>query len=289
MNDKSDRIGPHLFRRTNVAIFIAFTIWIAIPVSAYLMHGQTGVEKTLTRFAMPIGLLWNTCLLGFLIGWIRKNKFAFLWLGLLSIVITAAGSEPLSGWLNARIEFPANGNLQESRLQFTTIVLLGGCTRLDRNGIPELAADGHRLLYAAQLYHSRRAKNILVTGTTNSLSDNPLSPAESAKQLLISIGVPADRIQMSGGKNTREEMAELSIYFQSNGKPENKIGLITNATHLQRAMRLARRNGLVFEPLPCVSRGYAAELTLLGVIPSANGLLANTDACYELLARMVGQ
>ena len=289
MNNESDRIRWHRLRRINVAIFIAGVIWIAIPAAAFLMHGSTGVEKVLTRFALPIGLVWNTCLLGFLIGWSRKNNHASVWLGLLFIMITAAGNEPLSHWFNAMIEFPANGSSQDSSVQFNTIVLLGGSTRLDHHGTPELAGDGHRLLLAAQLYHARRADNILVTGTSNSLSDDPISPAQAAKRLLMSIGVPADRIQFSGGINTRDEMAQLAQHFEKHGSAKSRIGLITNATHLPRAMRLAKRNGLTFEPLPCLSRGGSAKLSLLGVLPSTNGLVANTDACYELLARMVGQ
>ena len=121
------------------------------------------------------------------------------------------------------------------------------------------------------------------------MSGEQISPAQQAKQLLISIGVPADRIDVSTGNNTREEIRELATYFQQDGQGGKRIGLITNATHLGRAMRLAKKSNLKLEPLPCVYRGGPVQLTLLNLVPCASGLYANTDACYEWLAKLAGQ
>jgi len=282
-------------KRHHVAVAALVAIWIALPTAVYTSHGMSGLEKLLTRYAMPMGVVWHLCLLVFLIEWIRKKRFSTFCLGAAFTLITVMGSEPFSVWFNSKVEYSAGSNFSVSKplplpsSDLDTTVLLGGSTRVDRRGVPELAMDGHRLFYAAQIYHAGKTERILVTGSNHSMSGDQISPAQQAKQLLISIGVPADRIDVSAGNNTREEIHELAKYFQQDGQGGKTIGLITNATHLGRAMRLAKRYNLEIEPLPCVYRGGPVQLTLLNLIPSANGLYANTDACYELLAKLAGQ
>jgi len=281
-------------KRQHVALAALVAIWIAFPTAVYATHGLSGLEKLFTRYAMPLGVVWHVCLLGLLIEWTRKKRFPSLCLGAAFTLITVMGSEPFSVWFNSKVEFSAEKISTQNQIalpssRLDTIVLLGGSTRVDRRGVPELAIDGHRLFYAAQIYHAGKTERILATGSNHSMSGKQTSPAEQAKQLLISVGVPTDRIDVSGGHNTRQEIHELAKYFQQDGLNGKRIGLITNATHLGRAMRLAREYNLNFEPLPCVYRGNSVQLNLLNFIPSASGLYANTDACYELLAKLAGQ
>ena len=296
-------------KRHQITLVVLVAIWIALPTAVYANHGLSGLEKLLTRYAMPVGLIWHVCLLGFLIEWIRKKRFSTLCLGAAFTLISLTGSEPFSAWFNSKVEYSAenfsaeNFSAENSSAEnfsadkqfplpsspLDTTVLLGGSTRVDRRGMPELAIDGHRLFYAAQIYHAGKTDRILVTGSNHSMSGEQISPAQQAKQLLISIGVPADRIDVSAGNNTREEIHELARYFQQDGQRGKTIGLITNATHLARAMRLTKGYNLKLEPLPCVYRGGPVQLTLLNLIPCASGLYANTDACYELLAKLAGQ
>lgn len=276
-------------KRHHIALAVVMVIWVALPTAICTNHGLTGLDKLLTRHAMPLGMIWHVCLMDFLIEWIRKKRFSTLCLGAAFTLITVMGSEPFSAWFNSKVEFSAEKKLSLPFSSLDTTVLLGGSTRVDRRSVPELAIDGHRLFYAAQIYHAGKTKRILVTGSNHSMSGEQISPAQQAKQLLISIGVPADRIDVTGGNNTREEIHELAKYFQEDGQRGKSIGLITNATHLGRAMRLAKGYNLNFEPLPCVYRGGPVQLTLLNLIPCASGLYANTDACYELLAKLSGQ
>ncbi len=276
-------------KRQHVALAALVTIWIALPTAVYATHGLSGLEKLFTRYAMPLGVVWHVCLLGFLIEWTRKKRFSSLCLGAAFTLITVTGSEPFSVWFNSKVEFSAENQIALPSSPLDTTVLLGGSTRVDRRGVPELAMDGHRLFYAAQIYHAGKTERILATGSNHRMSGKQISPAQQAKQLLISIGVPADRIDVSAGSNTREEIQELAKYFSQDGQRGKRIGLITNATHLGRAMRLAKGHNLNFEPLPCVYRGNSVQLNLLNLIPSASGLYANTDACYETLAKLAGQ
>lgn len=275
--------------RFHCAIAILTALWIGMPLAVHANHGVPGLEKLFTRYAMPLGIIWHACLLGFLIEWVRGKRITSLILAALTVFVTIAGSEPFGSWLNARVEYRLDHQAALPATALDTTVLLGGSTRVDRRGIPELAIDGQRLFYAAQIYHAGKTKEILVTGSNHTTSGEQISPAQQAKQLLVSIGVPADSIRISGGANTREEIKALANYFQHDRKADRKIGLITNATHLVRAMRLAKNYDLDFEPLPCVYRGGPVQMTLLNWMPCASGLHANTDACYELLAKLAGQ
>lgn len=121
------------------------------------------------------------------------------------------------------------------------------------------------------------------------MSGEQISPTQQAKQLLISIGVSADRIDASVGNNTRDENHKLAKYFQQDGKQGIRVGLITNAAHLDRAMRLAKKYNRSLEPPPRVYQVGSVHLTSLEPIPCVSGIYANTDACYESLAKFSGQ
>ncbi len=73
------------------------------------------------------------------------------------------------------------------------------------------------------------------------------SPAEQSTEVLRRLGIPPEAIETLLGRNTAEEMISLGSRFADLSR---RVGLLTSAWHLPRAMRLARRNGFEPHPLP---------------------------------------
>ncbi|MHB8902668.1 MAG: YdcF family protein, partial [Thermoguttaceae bacterium] len=68
-----------------------------------------------------------------------------------------------------------------------------------------------------------------------------------------------------------------------------RLGLVTSAWHMKRALRLARVNGLSLQPLPADFRGTAIEWAPRDFNPTGSGFLKSELACKEILAGLVGR
>ncbi|WP_417749659.1 YdcF family protein [Rosistilla oblonga] len=287
MNDHANETPP--CRRCWWVLLVAAGLWLGLPGWGWAQYGWQAVEKTLTAFAMPVGLIWNLAIAGCLFAlWSRRDRLArhyFMFLVLIGFV----GNGWIAGQLNRWLERPVAKYVRPPVGAFDTVVLLGGSTKLGPAGDPELSWDGQRLLLAAQLYHSGRAQRILVTGGNPVFTELEPSHAAQARALLESIGVPAAAIESLEGSNTREEIALLKSRLDATDGNE-RWGMITNAGHMPRALRLAQREGLAIEPLPTVFLGQGeGTFGLLGIVPTAHAVHQTTVAAYEILAGMVGQ
>ncbi len=270
--------------------FVVFAlIWIGIPVYTGIRFGTSGVEKVLTAFAMFVGLLWSAISVTALIQFARgRNRDGIGYL-LFSVLLWLVGNEVVASKLNHLIDSPDTSASIADDLHLTHVVLWGGSTRLAPSGLAELANDGHSLLLAAQWWHSKRADHVIVTGGSTVFASGATPYAEQSEQLLVSVGVPNESITRLGGQNTREEMQELKVYCTAKRLSMDRVGLITNAAHMPRAIRLAAKHDLTVVPLPCASRDGLGGWAVIHLIPSYGGVEANSVACYELLARLAGQ
>ena len=269
---------------------VACIIWIGLPVWVLSDLGIGGLEKLLTAYAMPVGLIWNLLILSSLASsYHHKTSQAMGYLGF-AIMIYLFGTVPL-GWSLSRLIEPDIPTVFPSEEKYDAVVLLGGSTR-QKGEVAELASDGQRLMLATQLYHAGRTRHIIATGGLPVVALQDMPHSEQSRRLLQSVGVPADAITTLGGENTREEMARLAQHFSTGAQSlaDSQVGLITNAAHMPRAIRLAGRSNLDFIPLPCVFNSSGSiEVSIFNMIPSAHGLLVSTTACYEILARLAGQ
>ena len=271
-------------------LLIAAALWLGLPLHGCWEAGITGVEKVLTAFALPVGLLWNVAVLATLWRWYRGRLRAAVGSFLMVLAIGLIGNGYVGGLLAWLIEPPRSDWTLEQDGPFDAIVLLGGSTRHAPGTPPELNDDGQRLFYAAQLYHAGVTPRIIATGGGSVFDPRALPYARHSRILLEAVGVPSEAIVEVGGVNTRQEMRDLTQWFEVQGdSAPQDVGLITNAAHVPRAMRLARRHGLDFEPLPCAHRGGFGDWRPTSLIPTASGIERTTDACYEILARLAGQ
>lgn len=272
-----------------IPIAVGTAFWIGLPALGFAERGRTGLEKVLTAFAMPVGLIWSLLLFVTLWQWFHGRLNSAILSGSFVLLLGIAGNGHIGGLLCLSVEAQREPKMQ-TVTPFDAVVLLGGSTKMSPSRPPELSDDGQRLFYAAQLYHLRKTPKIIATGGEAIFSTAALEISAQSRVLLESVGVPKSAIVEIGGVNTREEMKHLRSWLDGQGAaaPE-RVGLITSAAHLPRAMRLADRQGLSFHPLPCAFRGGLGPWAPTTLIPTVNGLESTTVACYELLAAMAGQ
>ncbi len=254
--------------------------------------GQKATEKIATALAMPCGLIWYF-LTGLLLTAVfaKQKKLAVLvFLGWAPYSVVGNGL--FTEWLTATLEDEFQTVAPLAQRPFDYVVLLGGGASLGANGRYQGNGSGDRLILAAQLYHRGLARHFICTGKQIvSMDSIGVDPAELSTDVLLSLGVPESAIEQLGGRNTSEEMKSLGERF---GDSDQRVGLVTSAWHLPRAMRLAHRNNFNPQPLPAdFMTGPVREKTtgekIVSMIPSADALTASTRACKEYLGMLVGR
>lgn len=264
-----------------ITVVILFSIWFGISRSAF--------EKIATALAMPCGLIWYLLICGIAVTWNGQHRRTAGLLFGTWLLLTIVGSGLSASLMSKNIEGPYLDIHPLQEEPFDVIVLLGGGAFTGGNGRNQ-ASD--RVVLPAQMYHAGLVQQIICTGRAiKELDRQAQDPADVSADILMKLGVPESAISMVGGRTTAEEMVELGQRF---GDSKERIGLVTSAWHLRRAMRLAERNGFHPDPLP--SHFYAPPhgrrtigQLILSVIPDGEALFKNQAILKEYLGALVGR
>ena len=171
------------------------------------------------------------------------------------------------------------------------VIVLGGGTSSTYNNRVQLGMAGDRVATAARLYHSGQVKKIICTGSQSfRASPEDLHPREEAKLILTEFGIPASAVILLEGENTSQEMNSLKSWIPEHiNSPQPRVGLITSAWHLNRALRLAKSQGLEFEPIPSNFISGPVNPSPHWVIPSGDNLATTGRIVKEYLAAIVSR
>lgn len=253
--------------------------------------GVVVLQKGLLYLAMPAGLVWLAlCLVILQLRDVRRSPLfvsgCIAWL-----LLTVLGNGMFADMLVRHLEADYVGIKPTTEQPFDVVVVLGGACSQGANGMVQVNSAGERVVMAARMYHAGKVKTIVCTGKRIvEFTPDGRDPADQTAQTLIDLDVPEAAIQKVGGINTSEEMTNLAERFDM----KQRIGLITSAWHLPRAMRLAKANGLKFHPLPGGFRSREEQpMTVSGmmmcIIPTSSALENSTWCLRELLAGLVGR
>ena len=280
---------------------ILFTLCTVFGVGLIVLgvtQDRNVVEKVGTALVMPSGLLWILLLALTLQLWMQKKQNHAGQPGRITaaacfVLFTIAGNGFIANQLAAALEadYLAIDPMKETPMD--VVIVLGGGGGLGANGRLQGNSSGDRLILAAQLYHQKIAKRFICTGQRiESMNATGVDPAESSRDILLKLGVPDSAIELAGGRNTSEEMQGLSKRFQNS---KSRIGLLTSAWHLPRAMRLANRNGLQPLPLPADFQtapsvgGFTTGQIVESMIPNGSALGGTWSIAKEYLGMLVGR
>ncbi len=272
---------------------IALVLACATFALAWLALGRLAVEKLVTTLAMPAGLVWLLLAANAWICWIKVRGPLRL-VGVVTWAVFTLACSPLVATLLVRereSRFAAVEPLAEDK--FDAVVVLGGGANEGANQRSQGNASGDRLILAAQLWHQGLTERIICTGKNIAAFDRSgIDAADRAEEILMQLGVPVSAIERFGGRNTAEEMGELGSRFSSG---RDRVGLITSAWHMPRALTLAQRHGFEPQPLPCnflsgpVDRERTAAIWIADFLPSSGALERNSKILKEHLASLVGR
>ena len=136
--------------------------------------------------------------------------------------------------------------------QLDAIVVLGGgvVPALAPRPMAEVGQAGDRVLYAARLYHDGAAPLLILSGARTSPEGTSFpDEATAMRDILTMLGVPAAALILEraatntyeNGRACRAIIAERQL---------QRIGLVTSAQHMPRAVAVFRAQGIAVVPLP---------------------------------------
>jgi len=246
------------------------------------------LEKTVALLVTPIGLIWLLMLAGGGLCLRRRQwRPAALVLGA-ALLYACAGNLSLAGHLAGALERRVPPVALAQLEPFDAICVLGGGSELDPSGAPELGSPGDRVFLAARLWHAGKARLLVASGVANGVS-GLRDGGQETRALWRSVGIPERAILPVPEPcwNTRQEI-QAYVRFQAR-YGWKRIGLLSSATHLPRAMALARRAGLLCTPLGADWVGRPRPFLFQDLVPQERGLEITQRACWEYLGRWLGR
>lgn len=272
------------WQRVLVTVAVLGFLLVALGV---LVGGKSGAEKTMIRLVQPIGFGWLLltahCLQNTLVCGLRRTRTSWLiWFALMFFTTT-----PFADWCVRRIESSVEAYRPECDGQLAAVVVLGGGTHAGPWRV-ELASAGDRVMYGAQLYLQKHTQRLITTGdATPGVSRDSSSPREHTLEIWTQLKIPEEAIGSLQGINTFQELQSLkAIFEQFQG---GRVGILTSALHLPRAMRLAKAQGLDVVPLAADHIASTQSFTYLDFIPSAGPLCLLAACQHEFMAWLVGR
>jgi len=264
--------------------FVPFLAAGVLAVILVLLSGNGLIaKKVIAHLIMPAGFLWLAGFgLIFARGW---KKSARLGLAGAWLLYTVAGS-PYAGVALLRIlEEPYHVYEQPSE-KLDALVLLGGGTGLSPGGRPALGTHGDRLTRPAILFHEGLVGTLITTGRSITEAGEDRLLSRETSLIWQSLKVPADVIiEVPEPRNTSEELAAVADLIKSH--PEwKRVGLSSSASHLSRALKEAKSQGLDLIPVPSDFRSGGLIFSPLYLVPQGRGFRDVQTALWEFMGRV---
>jgi uncharacterized SAM-binding protein YcdF (DUF218 family) len=269
------------------------SLWAIVPLALLLSLALSANphiwRKWLARFAMPHGWFFLILLGAAAWLWWRGRRREATVATAVFVLYTAAGNVWVSQWLVGKLEAGYQAP-EPGAAPFDAVVVLGGGSGMTPSGRPQLSPSGDRIAVAARLYHQGLAERLVCSGSSIAGVNRETEQAlgEDVRALLGEMGVPSEIVvELSGPKSTSEELAALGEVVGERGW--QRVGLLTSAWHLPRAMRLAERARLDVVPIPADFRSTSTLVTIIHVLPSSEGFGNLRLFLWEVLGMAMGR
>ena len=270
-------------RRLRIALLGVATAIPVLLAGVWIGWGRSQVEMVGTMLFTPTGILWGLLLAW--MGWrfVRKGRVGFLLPGFF-VVFSLLGNPTLGRTILAAVEarYPPAKLSELERMDYV-VILGGGASRSHLDGQAALNGEGQRYFAALRVFRAGKTETLVTTGRR---AEDPERDASLiGQEILTEMGVPRERVIRIGGLNTRDEIASIRRELPE----ESRIGIVTSAFHMGRAMRLAEKAGLEFVPLPTAYRYRDRPWVPADLIPQGSTLDTYALLLKEFLAKPFGR
>jgi uncharacterized SAM-binding protein YcdF (DUF218 family) len=256
--------------RWRMAALIAIAVATAVILGSCCYDGEA---LQVVRFAlMPLGFLWLAMVGVLTHALLRRQRELAVGAAVLAIIVWVGGNQ----WIGAGIMTYLERRLDAGAIRLTEtydcVCVLGGGSNRRFDGQPQLSMAGDRLRVAALLYQQGKTPLLLTTGVF----------AADTVELLKAHGVPpAAILSESSAEDTADEI--IIIKRLASEHRWTRIGVVSSAWHLPRALRLGARQDLPLLALPADWHGVALPASAVMAVPKAQGLLDLECGMKELV------
>jgi uncharacterized SAM-binding protein YcdF (DUF218 family) len=261
---------------------------IGLGVGLWFLRGDLAAQKTIAFLLLPVGLLWLALAALALAAWrVERPRLAMTLAGLWC-AYALLGNYWFGCWLLDLIERRVPSPVAEELAPFDAVFVLGGGTDVAPDGRPEFGRAGDRVALAAKLWHLRKAAVLVSSGSVSDELGGARDLASETAALWRGLGVPdAAIVQQPGALITMTEVGGYQRLARERGW--QRLGLISSAWHLPRALAICRRIGLEVTPLPADHLGRAPGWSPMYLVPQGRGFDRVDKACWEWLGMLIGR
>jgi uncharacterized SAM-binding protein YcdF (DUF218 family) len=236
---------------------------------AYSLASSVLLPYTLIVLAILALAVW---------GVVRRRPGRWMWLGA-ALGLAACSNGAVASALAATLERSVPQVSLPSHPP--ALIVLSGGMLPGADGRPVLATDSLvRTLYAAQLQQRLQADWIVASGgpTRRVPGGGPIGAA--MRDLLVQLGVPAERILVEGASQTTYENAVFTARLLET-KRIRRVVLVTEAMHMPRALQVFRATSLDVTPAPCCGVAQHQPRWKDGWLPSPSAALTVQRVAHE--------
>jgi uncharacterized SAM-binding protein YcdF (DUF218 family) len=239
------------------------------------------LNKILPIIFLPIGLTMVLVGAGLIL---RRKVLCWTGFGLLLLLSTEFVSGKLMRWIEGVEERSAIQNVQTA----DAIVVLSGMIEERKNApLGEWSGAVDRFEGGVDLFQAGKATLLIFTGGWVPWMPNAKPEGEILAQRAVKLGVPKDKILVTGkAQNTEEEATAVRQvgrnWWVTGSNP--RIILVTSAFHMRRAEMLFRKSGFEVTPFPVdLQTSGNSGITPLSFLPSAHALARSEIAIREII------
>ncbi|WP_407673499.1 YdcF family protein [Paludisphaera rhizosphaerae] len=138
----------------------------------------------------------------------------------------------------------------------------------------------YRCLHAAEV--ARKCGNLPILVSGGPIDASPASPtcARLMRDFLVAQGIPCSTlVEEAASRTTYENAAECREKLGL--RPPGAVILVTEAIHMERAMRCFQKQGIDAVPAPCHHQAIRFRPSLRALLPSAAAVQSCMDVAHE--------
>jgi len=269
--------------------------WWTVSVAAALLvvalafvPGNYALRHVVAECLMPAGLAWIGLAALAVALWRHRQLRLALAATALWLLYSLAGSAFVGDWMLASLERRYVGIDPLAQARFDAVLVLGGGATAREDGTAALTVVAERVVLAVRMFRAGLTDTLVTSGPIRKRSNGRIASDPAATVAVwSSLGVPAERtVKLEGTLTTSDEIPAFRALVKERGW--RRVGVISSAWHLPRAMRLAKRAGLDVTPLPA-DRHEAHDLGPRWFVPQEVGFREVQSACWELLGMLAGR